>query len=287
MTRISLRSAVLVLAASGIVLAQQTAPDQTAPDPQPAPHDAYGQVQQPSSNNYKQAPAAQPAHQPYGLPSQVILKQGTLLTMRIDQKLADNKNAVGDTFQGALMHPLVVDGIVVAQRGQMVFGKVLKAEKVKGVHFLGIALTSIALVDGSQAVVQMQLVSRQSQPRPYGSRDRGAVNANSPGVPGSLVTKDHDSEIYPGTLLTFQSTTNVGINTSNASAFHYVSPDDYSRQGMTTTAAAPRPASAYGPGFYAAPYPYWGYPFWGGPVVGFGFGFGGWGGWGWRGGRFR
>jgi hypothetical protein len=280
MTRTSLRSVVLALAASGVVLAQQTAPDQTSQDP---PRDAYGQVQQPSSNYNQAPPAAQPSRPAYGLPNQVILKQGTLVTMRINQKLADNKNAVGDTFSGPLTQPLVIDGIVVAQRGQMVFGKVLKAEKVKGVHFLGIQLTSVALVDGSQAAVQTQLVARQSTYLPYGSKERGAVNANAPGVPGSLVTKDHDSEIYPGTLLTFQSTTNVAINTSNASAFRYVSPDDYSRPGMTTTVAQPRPAYGYA----AGPYPYWGYPYpyWG-PVVGFGYGFGGyWGGW--RGVRFR
>jgi hypothetical protein len=310
MTRTSLRPVVLLLAASGIVLAQQTpmdpqsapssnpgwrrtsdspasatpdqaAPDQPAPDPAPVGRDAYGQGQQPYANHPPAAPPQRPA---YGLPNQVILKQRTLLTMRIVQKLADNKNSVGDTFSGPLMQPLVLDGIVVAQRGQMVYGRVIKAEKVKGVHFLGIAVTSLALVDGSQAAVETQLISRQSTILPYWSKERGAISTTAPGAP-ALVTKGHDSEIYPDTLLTFETTTNVAINTSNASAFHYVSPEDYSRPaGMTQTVAA-RPA--YGPGFYGAPYPFWGYPypFWG-PMVGFGVGFGGFWGGGFRG-RFR
>src|ERR1039458_7492103 len=149
MTRIAFRPVVLLLAASGVILAQQppvdpqSAPqnnggwrrmsdpapsaapapvqepsvqDQAAPvqqqDPsQPVSRDAYGQMQQQPA---ARPPAAQPPRPAYGLPPQVTLKPGTFVTIRINQELASNHNAAGDTFSGTLTQPVVVDGIVVA-----------------------------------------------------------------------------------------------------------------------------------------------------------------------------
>jgi hypothetical protein len=312
MTPISLRSVALLLAASAVVLGQQPPADpqnapasnsgwrraddqtQSAPaaqaDPSPAARDAYGQAQQPSA---KTPPAAQTSRPAYGLPAQVTLKPGTFLSMRINQKLADNKNSAGDTFSGTLTQPVVVNGIVVAQRGQMVYGRVTEAQKVKNVHRLGIEVTGIMLVDGTQATVHTRLISREGPIVPYGHREEGAIttataDGSTPPAGATvavLATKGHDSVIYPGTLLTFQNENAVAIDTANSTGFRYVSPDDYNRPTMNTQVAT-RPAYAYGPGYYGYPYPYygWGYPYWG-PAVGFGFGFGGfWGGWhgGWR-----
>ena len=211
----------------------------------------------------------------------------------MNQALASNKNAVGDTFSGALTQPIVVNGIVVAQRGQMVYGKVVEAQKVKGVHRLGIQVTSLTLADGSQAVVQTQLMSRQGPVMPYGHQQDGVITtaaaggaapatgtAPAAGTVAVLATKGHPSVVYPETMLTFQVENAVVINTDNsAGAFRYVGPDDYARTTNVTQQVATRPAYVYRPG-YPYYYPYgWGYPYYGwGPVVGFGFGFGGhWG----------
>jgi hypothetical protein len=226
------------------------------------------------------------------------LKPGTFVTVRISQGLASNKNSVGDTFSGSLTQPLVVNGIVVAQRGQTVYGRVAEAQKVKGVNRLGIEMTSIAIADGSQIAVHTQLMSRQGPPMPYGRPEGvittatadGSTPAAGAGTVGVLATKGHASVIYPETLLTFQTENAVTINTGESSgAFRYVAPDDYTRtSAVTHVATAPRPAYAYGPGYYGYPYPYYGYgypyPYWG-PSIGFGFG-GFWGG-GWRGGFRR
>jgi len=317
MTRIPFHSVVALLAASSAILAQQppadtpsapttnsgwrrasdpAAQDQssgTQQDPAPAPRDAYGQAQ-PSANR---PPAAQPPRPAYGIPAEVTFKAGTFFTIRINQKLADNKNSVGDTFSGTLTQPIVVNGILVAHRGEMVYGRVAEADKIKSVHRLGIEVTGIVLSDGSQATVHTQLMSRQGPPLPYWEHEHGAITtatADGSAPPagatiGVLATKGHNSEIYPQTLLTFQTENAVTIHTGDsAGAFRYVSPDDYTRVGMTTQVAG-RPAYAYP--YPAYPYPYypyygWGYPYpyWG-PTIGFGFGFGGfWGGWrgGWR-----
>lgn len=326
MTRTSIRPLVLLFAASGIVLAQQPPVDpQTAPqsnpgwrratDPAPVPpaqdqgtpeqasqdqqapppvsvpdppsRDAYGQVQQ------QQPPAAQPPR-PYGLPAQVTLKPGTFITIRVNQMLASNKSTAGDTFSGTLTQPVVVDGIVVAQRNQTVYGRVAEADKVKGMHRLGLEITGLGLADGTQAALHTTLMSRQSPVMPYGygHRDEGVITTTTAdgstpaagSVVGVIATKGHNSEVYPGTLLTFQTESPVAIATSNSSAYRYVGPDDYSPRNGATQTVATRPTYAYGPGYY--PYPYWGaYPYWG--PVGFGFGFGGWGWGGFRGGFRR
>jgi hypothetical protein len=271
-----------------------SAQDQTAPvvqDPQPASRDAYGQ---PSANR---PPAAQPPRPAYGLPAQVTLKPGTFVSMRITQGLASNKNAAGDTFSGALTQPVVVDGIVVAQRGQMVYGRVAEADKVKGMHRLGIELTGLTLADGTQAAVHSQLMSRQGPMMPYGRHEDGVITtATADGTPagaagtatiGVLATKGHASVIYPETMLTFQTENAVTINTGNSSgAYRYVGPDDYARPSTMSQTVATRPAYVYGPGYYGYPYPYygWGYPYWG-PGIGIGFGFGGY--YGFRGGFRR
>jgi hypothetical protein len=312
MTRISLRSAVFLLAASGALLAQPSAPattnngwraadaqeqaaqDQSAPpatqqqDQAASPRDAYGQPQAPAA---AQPPAAQ--RPSYGLPAEVTLKPGSMISVRINQKLESNKNAVGDTFSGTLLQPVVVNGIVVAPRGQMVFGRVAESSKVKGMSRLGIELTALTLADGTSAPIHSQWMSRQSAMLPYGHHDEGVIttatadgSAAAAGAPaiGVLATKGHNSVVYPESVLTFQTGNAVTIATSNANAYRYVSPDDYSRPANMTTRVATRPAYAYGPGYPYYGYPYWGYPYWG--PVGIGFGFGGFWGGGFRG-RFR
>ncbi len=211
----------------------------------------------------------------YGIPATVTLKQGTVITMRISQQLKSEKNSPGDAFSGALTQPVVVNGIVVAHSGQMVFGRVTEASKVKNMHRLGIELTSITLADGSATPINSVLMSRQGPMMPYGRHDEGVITTaaakDSASTGTVLATKGHDSVIYPGTLLTFQIANAIHINTANANgAYRYVSPDDYAQP---RTQVASRPAVAYGPGY---PYPYYGYPYpyWG-PVFGFGFGFGG------------
>jgi hypothetical protein len=332
MTRTSLRPIVLLLAASGVLLAQQTPVDpQSAPpsnggwrrmsDPAPAPEpaaqeqssqpqdpsqpaarDAYGQMQQPQPA--PRPPAAQAPRPAYGLPAQVTLKPGTFVTMRINQALASNHNAAGDTFSGTLTQPVVLNGIVVAQRGQMVYGRVAEAQKVKGVSRLGVELTSITLADGSQVQLHTQLISRQG-PRTPGGEQAGVITTTTAGgavvgaiagggtgaaagagigaaagIIGVLATRNHPSVIYPETLLTFQTENAVTIETGNSTgAFRYVGPDDYNHPAtQVVQQAPPRRTYVYGPGYYPYYdpfyYPYWG---WGGPSVfiGGGFRFGG------------
>jgi len=108
----------------------------------------------------------------YGLPPQLTIKPGTFVTVRVDQMLSSNRNQPGDVFSSTLMQPVVVDGVVVAQRGQTVMGRVAEAQKSKAGHDarLGLELTGLTLVDGSQATVRSQLVARRGPTTPGGQQ---------------------------------------------------------------------------------------------------------------------
>jgi hypothetical protein len=188
-----------------------------------------------------------------------------------------------------------VDGVVVAQRGQMVAGRVAESQKagrVEGVSRLGVELTELTLVDGQQVPLRTQLIGRTG-PTSEG-RDAGAIAATTAtgaaigaaagwgtgaaigagagaaaGVIGVLLTRGHPTILYPESMLTFRIEAPITFSTERtAQAFRYVTPDDYQQQYAQTQpgpyVAAPAPAPApyyyggyYGPSWYPYPY-YWG-----------------------------
>jgi len=234
-------------------------------------------------------------------PAQLTIKPGTYITVRINQPLSSDHNQVGDAFAATLVRPVVVDGFVVAQRGQTIGGKVSEVEKagrVKGTSKLGVQLTDLTLVDGQQVPLQTQLISRNG-PTSVG-RDAAAIGGTTAlgaaagaaadwgrgaaigagagafvGIVGVLLTRGAPTVLFPEQVLTFRVETPIAISTErSAAAFRYVEPEDYQ---MQTYQAGPRPRSAYGPypyrpapygyPYYAAPYPY----YWG-PSFGFYYG---------------
>jgi hypothetical protein len=246
----------------------------------------------------------------YGPPPELHLKAGTYVTIRTNQFLTSDHNQAGDTFSGTLAQPIVVDGIVVADPGQTVYGRVAQVEKQHADKSsrMGLQLTGITLVDGTQMPVQSQLVARQGTSTPTGAQVGtvagttavgaaiggaadwgrgaaiGAVVGAGAGIIGVLVTRNHPTVVYPETPLTFQVTSAAAISTVHApQAYRYVGPEDYNRpveaQLQHRPVPVPRPAPGYyyGPGYYPAyPYPYYGY-YWGpsvGVVVGPGYFYG-------------
>jgi hypothetical protein len=305
--------------------AQPPAPDVQDQDPtQPvARTDAYGQPQQqppqqqPPFRNDR-PPAAVPH---YGLPAALTIKPGTFVTVRVEQALSSDRNQQGDIFSASLVQPIVVDGVVVAQRGQTVMGQVAEAQKagrVSGTSHLALQLTGLTLADGTQANIQSQMVDRNGQTSvgndvaavatttgvgaavgAAADWGRGAaIGAGAGavvGLAGVLLTRGHPTVVYPETLLTFRINTPVNVDLNRApQAFRYVGPEDYDRPPVQTTVMGrpqPRPYGPYPypysyPGYYNY-YPYgYGYPYAYGPAIGIGIGIRG-GGWGWGGGYRR
>jgi hypothetical protein len=253
------------------------------------------------------------------VPGQLTLKPGTFITVRVNQVLSSDRNQQGDAFTATLDRPIVVDGFIVAQRGQTLAGRVSEAQKagrVKGVSHLGIQLTDLTVADGQQVPIQSALVTRSG--RTSEGRDAGAIAGTTAagavigtaadwgrgaaigagagaaaGIIGVLLTRGQPTIIYPEQLLTFRIDAPVTIATERApQAFRTVEPGDYNQPSgpqLQRRQAGPPPAGyGYaGPGYgpYYDPYPYYGY----GPYYGFGYGYPGFYGGGIiiRGGGFR
>ena len=330
MVRRSVRTLGLaVLAGSGLLLAQTHGgwkrvdepppPNQSEPVPSQtpradpgfarnAPLDQYGapvqgqqgpQGQQ-GQNDGRQAPPEGPSQQFGPPPPQLTIKPGTFVTVRVNQPLSSDHNQPGDAFTATLVRPLVIDGVVVAQRGQIIAGRVAEAQKagrVEGVSRLAVQLTELTLVDGQQVPLQSQLINRTG-PTSVG-RDVAAVAGTSAlgaaigasstwdrgfgagvgagagaaaGLIGVLLTRGHATVIYPEQVLTFRIEAPITVSTERApQAFQYMDPREYERPyDMQTSRPGPSGPPPPRPYFYGPPvYPY---PYYYGPSFAFYYG---------------
>jgi hypothetical protein len=274
-----------------------------APDPgQPAARaDEFGQVQGPAASRMPSAERPEaPLPPAYGLPPQLTIPAGSFVTIRVNQELSTRQNQEGDFFSAILVQPIVVDGVVLAQRGQTVTGRVAEAKKagrVSGDSRLGLQLTGLTLADGTQAPIQSQLVTRDGSSSlgqdvaTVGTTTAvgaaigaaadwgrgaaiGAGAGAAAGLIGVLLTRGHDTIVYPETALTFRIETPVTVNIARApQAYRYVGPNEYDHPIDTQLARRPPPRRDpwYGPSVYPYPYgyPYGGYyPYYGGVGVG-------------------
>lgn len=237
----------------------------------------------------------------------MIIPAGTYITVRVNQLLSSDKNQVGDAFSATLVQPIVVNGVVVAEPGQTIGGRVAEAKKaghIEGVARLGLQLTNLTLVDGQQVPIQTQLISRigptsvgQDAGTIIGTTALGAavgavagwgrgaaIGAGAGaavGIIGVLVTRGHPSIITPESVLTFRLLANVTVSTTNApQAFRYIQPGEYEQPngGGYPGGGGYGPGPGYGeyagaapppPYYYAYGYPYYGYPYYWGPGLGF------------------
>jgi hypothetical protein len=243
-------------------------------------------AQEPNPDGWRRFGDGRPAGTTnYNIPPQLSIRQGTYLTVRINQPLSSDRNQPGDAFSATLAKPLVVDGIVIAERGQTIGGRVAEAQKAgraQGVSRLGIELIDLTLVDGQTIPIQTQLVSHAGPTShgqdgaaiatttgtgaAIGAAVNGGVGAGVgaaaglvAGLVGVLLTRGHSTVIYPESMLTFRIETPVTVSTERAPyAFRYMDPNDYQRSYDTELRARPRPVMAA-----PAPYPYPYYAGWG------------------------
>jgi hypothetical protein len=73
--------------------------------------------------------------------------------VRVNEALTSEKNQAGDTFNASLDQPLIVEGLVIAERGARAQGRVIEASrsgKVKGLASLKVGLAEISTSDGQK-----------------------------------------------------------------------------------------------------------------------------------------
>jgi hypothetical protein len=270
-----------------------------ADDPAPAPGpsadspDPSTPVASPDQDQNNLPPGPPPATPPpnAGLPSHLTIPAGKFVNVRVDQVITSDRNQTGDFFSATVIDPIVVDGIVVVQRGQRVSGQVTQVDKggrVSGVAKLGLQLTELTAVDGQQLPVKTQFISRNA-PSTVG-RDAGVIAGSTAvgaavgaaaawgrgaaigagagavlGIAGVLLTRGAPAVVTPETSLTFRIDQAVDVNTDRApQAFQPVNPNEYQQPQLRTGQYGPGPygpgPGPYGPGAAPAPGPY-GYPY--------------------------
>lgn len=99
-------------------------------------------------------------------PRTVTIPLGTVLHVRLLERLSTESNTEGDEFSATLDAPLIIDGFVIAERGARAEGKVVSADKggkVKGVAQLSLMLTQFRSSDGQIVKVQTDSFVREAE----------------------------------------------------------------------------------------------------------------------------
>jgi hypothetical protein len=295
--------------------AQEQAPPPPAYAPQDADRPPYSRDRSgpgsPSAPNPQVPPRqpASPAQPAQPVPGSLTVPAGTVLMVRLNDFLSSDKNQVGDQFTAALSEPLIVNGWVVARRGQLVTGTVKDAKKagrVKGTSELGLELTNVTIVDGHQIPV-LTGPWKASGGTTHGADaatiaggtglgaaigaaadwGRGAAIGAGAGAAAGLatvlLTRGRPTILGPEALLTFKLVDPVSIDTTQSQqAFLPVTQQDY-QAGRGTRgprlvggpyAAGPYPCGYYAPCYYPYPYAGYVYPGYVGVYSGFGWGWG-------------
>lgn len=220
-----------------------------------------------------------------GLPPEMLtIPAGTIIRLRIDEWLSSDQNRPGDVFGAVLEQPIVVDGWVVARRGQAETGSVAavkKAGRVSGTSELGVQLGELTLVDGQQVSVQTQMQQNSAgtshgqdaatigTTTALGAAIGAAANGGTgaavgagagaaAGIIGVLATRGKPTLIAPETVLTFRLQVPVTISTERSQfAFQPVTQGDYdSRAAQNRSFRGETPGGRGYP-----PLPYFGYPY--------------------------
>ena len=245
------------------------------------------------------------------VPPQISVPAATFLTIRVNQLISTDKDQPGDSFSATLVQPLVINGVVIAEPGQTIAGRVVesvKAGRVEGVSRLKIELLELTLVDGQQVPIRTELITRNGDTSV--GRDAAAIGSTTAlgaaigaaagwgtgaaigagagaaaGTLGVLLTRGQPSVIHPEQQLTFRIDAPFTVSTGLApQAFRYVQPGEYDRPPSYAGNPAPAPgyhgapAPAYPYPAYPYPYPYpyyWGpsFAFYAGPTFWFGRGY--------------
>lgn len=291
--------------------AQDQDQGQAAPPPAPRQPDAQPMQGPPPQDQPMQDRNDQPTASPQGQgqpdqatpPDSLTLPAGTVIRVRVDDWVSSDRNVIGDNFSATLDQPVVVDGWVVARRGQSQTGRVSLVKKGHGGESsqLGLDLPELTLVDGQQLALQTQLSQMSAGTdrgrdvavvgsttvlgtvigaiagRGVGAAIGAGVGATA-GIIGVMSTPGRPTVVSPETVLSFRLQQAVTISTGRGQfAFQPVSQSDYdsrSPQGRQRLARPGPPPPPYYPGpypypyAYAYPYPYGYYP---APYVGFGY----------------
>src|SRR5260370_23653631 len=289
--------ALAVCLSAGAYAQEQQSPQQREPqqtqDTQPKPSYTPQDADRPPYSQDRPAPppaAPAPSPQVQPIPGTLTVPAGTILLIRINEYLSSDHSRIGDQFTAVLENPIVVNGWVVARRGQVLVGQVKEARKagrVKGTSELGVELTDMSVADGRQMPILTELWKASGgtshgqdaatiatttglgaligAAADWGTRAASAAGPGSAaGIGAVLLTRGRPTILDPESQLSFRLVDPVRIDTTQSQqAFLPVTQQDF--DGGRSERRGPRPLeggkSSSGPPLYTFVYSFARYVF--------------------------
>jgi hypothetical protein len=199
----------------------------------PAPAPAYIPAPEP-------VPPPAPAPPPPPIRT-VTIPASTAITVRLLDAISSERNRAGDTFQATLEQPLVVDGMVVADRGASAVGRVVQAQqsgRVAGVAEMALELDRLQTVGGEVQIASDTMMRRAETTHGKdamttgglaglgaaigaiaGGRRGAGIGAAAGGATGAgtvMATKGKPVKFDPETQLTFRLRAPVTVTVDDA-----------------------------------------------------------------------
>lgn len=155
-----------------IEVAQAAPPAEPPRAELPAPQDvrvfpppAAAPAVQPPAEAAKPAAVEQPAP-PKREPRTVTVPAGTLVPVRLRDSLSTERHSTHDAFFATLDAPLIVEGLVIAERGALVRGRVVEAAgagRVKGRAALVLQLDELSTADGQKVEIRTDAFRHEAE----------------------------------------------------------------------------------------------------------------------------
>jgi hypothetical protein len=135
-----------------------------------------------------EAPAEETPSEPRE-PRVVTIPAGQSLTVRLDNTLSTSRSRVDDAFFASLDEPLIVDGLVIADKGARLEGRVVESEqagRVKGLARLACELTKLHSDDGQVVDISTSTFAIDGESSRNDDLKKVAVGAGAGAILGAI-----------------------------------------------------------------------------------------------------
>ncbi|MEZ5403117.1 MAG: hypothetical protein R2729_25785 [Bryobacteraceae bacterium] len=99
-------------------------------------------------------------------PRSITIPDGTVIHVSLNERVSSETHAQGDTFTAVLTQPVIVNGLVIAEKNARVSGRVFDAQrsgKVKGLAHLSLELTHFVTSDNQRVAIRTAQFVKQAE----------------------------------------------------------------------------------------------------------------------------